>query len=316
MSDDKQSREQSPFLCPRCDSNLIGDYERGELICPRCGYVSEDRAEDHGPEWKALDAEDRIKKVRVGAPLTLTLHDYGLSTEIGNGLRDSRGRALDPYMRNSVGNMRRWQTRVRASSSQERGISNALGKMNEMSSTMNLPRSVLETAAHIYRIAVKMRVARSKSVIGITAASLYLACRKCGVGRSLKEVARSARVDERSLARYYRFVLREVEKEYVPPPSVQKYISKLVNIAKIDPKVERLALQLAGQTNNSSISGGKSPAGLAAAYVYVSSVMLSRHIPQRELAECAEVTEVTVRNRCREILDSFRIRQKLKPVAA
>ena len=93
---------------------------------------------------------------------------------------------------------------------------------------------------------------------------------------------------------------------------MEKYISKLVNNEKINSRVERLALELAGRTNESEISSGKTPAGLAAAYVYIASVMCGEHIPQREIAEFAEVTEVTVRNRCREILDKFTIRQKLR----
>ena len=315
MTEKPQTDGFSPYLCPTCNSGLIGDLDRGEFVCPNCGFVSSDHAEDQGPEWKAMDTEDKIKRVRAGSPLTLTLHDYGLTTEIGSELRDSRGRALDPYMRSSVESMRRWQTRVRTTTSSERVVSHALSKINEVSDALNLPKSVVETAAHIYRTAVKMKVAKSKSIMGITGASVYLACRKCGVGRTLKEVARKAAIDERTLAKYYRFVLREVERAYVPPPTVRKYISKLVNVAKIDPKVERLALQLADLTNNTTMAGGKAPAGFAAAYVYMSSVMLSRHIPQRELAEYAEITEVTVRNRCREILDGFHIRQKLKPVA-
>ena len=107
-------------------------------------------------------------------------------------------------------------------------------------------------------------------------------------------------------------MIKEVEKTYVPPPSLEKYISKLVNITKIDPKVERLALYLMRKTADSKTFGGKAPAGLAAAFVYISSVLLGERVPQREIAEAAEVTEVTVRNRSREILDRFYIRQILK----
>jgi transcription initiation factor TFIIIB Brf1 subunit/transcription initiation factor TFIIB len=41
--------------------------------------------------------------------------------------------------------------------------------------------------------------------------------------------------------------------------------------------------------------------------------MVGAHLPQREVAEFAEVTEVTVRNRCREILDNYVIRQEFMP---
>ncbi|MBI3858841.1 MAG: transcription factor IIB [Thaumarchaeota archaeon] len=298
--------------CPVCGNKLIGDLEKGEQVCPSCGYVTFAPA-DEGPEWKAMDLEEKNKRVRVGAPTTLSLHDFGLTTEISRTMRDSHGRYLDPAMRATVEKMRKWQSRTRTINSEERGLSNVLSKINELCESLNLPDNVAETAAQIYRTSAKMKVAKSKSIIGMTAATVYLACRKCGVSRTLKEVARASGMEKGSVARYFRLVLKEVEKEYVPPPSVEKYISKLINTAKIDARVEHLALKLSGSTADSKISSGKAPAGLAAAYVYLSSVMIGQHIPQREVAEAAEVTEVTVRNRCREILDNFVIRQEFGP---
>ncbi|MCL5672540.1 MAG: transcription factor IIB [Nitrososphaerota archaeon] len=295
--------------CPVCGNRLIGDSEKGEQVCPTCGYVTLAPA-DSGPEWKAMDLEDKNKRVRVGAPTTLALHDFGLTTEIGRTMRDSHGKYLDPTMRATVEKMRKWQSRSRTINSEERGLSNVLSKISELCDALNLPDNVAETAAQIYRTSAKKKVAKSKSILGMTAATVYLACRKCGVSRTLKEVARASGMEKGSVARYFRLVLKEVEKEYVPPPSVEKYISKLVNIAKIDARVERLALTLSRKTSDSRISSGKAPAGLAAAYVYLSSVMVGEHLPQREVAEFAEVTEVTVRNRCREILDNYVIRQE------
>ena len=298
--------------CPDCGGRLVGDAEKGEQVCPNCGCVTFAPA-DAGPEWKAMDLQEKAKRVRVGSPTTLALQDMGLTTEIGRSGRDSRGNSIDPTMRATIEKMRKWQSRSRTNSSEERGLAIVLAKITELCQSLSLPDNVAETAAQIYRISARMKVAKSKSVIGMTAATVYLACRKCGVSRTLKEVARAARMDKGSVARYYRLVLKEVEKEYVPPQSVDKYISKLINMAKINPKVELVALTLSRQTRDSKISSGKAPAGLAAAYVYLSSVLVGEHIPQREVAEFAEVTEVTVRNRCREILDNFVIRQVFEP---
>lgn len=305
-SDDGQFRTS----CPVCGNRLIGDAEKGERVCPTCGYVTYAPA-DEGPEWKAIDLEEKNKRVRVGSPTTLALHDMGLTTEISATMRDSHGKHLDPAMRATVEKMKKWQSRIRTINSEERGLSNVLSKISELCDNLNLPQNVAETAAQIYRTSARMKVAKSKSILGMTAATVYLSCRKCGVSRTLKEVARAAGLEKGTVARYFRLVLKEVEKEYIPPPSVEKYISKLINMAKIDPRVEHLALTLSRQTNDSKISSGKAPAGLAAAYVYLSSVMLGQHLPQREVAEFAEVTEVTVRNRCREILDNYVIRQEL-----
>jgi transcription initiation factor TFIIB len=308
----EREKDRDSFRCPHCNRSLIGDADKGELVCSNCGFVAQDHHEDQGPEWKALDLEEKDKRVRVGSPRTLALHDYGLTTEIGDGMKDSHGNPLTPYMRQNIEKMRKWQSRVRTLSSEERGLSTVLSKINEISTILHLPKTVAETAAHTYRISVKKKVAKSKSIIGMTGASIYLSCRKCGVGRSLKEIARAAGVDKRTIAKHYRLMIKEVEKTYVPPPSLEKYISKLVNITKIDPKVERLALYLMKKTVDSKTFGGKAPAGLAAAFVYISSVLLGERVPQREIAEAAEVTEVTVRNRSREILDRFYIRQILK----
>jgi transcription initiation factor TFIIB len=307
----RRNSEDSTFRCPNCRRPLIGDYDKGEVLCPKCGLVIIDHVQDMSPEWKALDPEDKLKRVRVGAPRTLALHDFGLTTEIGESPHYPGG-SINPYMKASLENMRKWQRRIRTSSSQERGLSDVLTRISEISENLSLPDSIIETAAHIYRTSAKMKFAKSKSIIGMAAASVYLACRKCGIGRTIKEVAKAANIDKGAVAKYYRLIIRETENDYVPPHPVQKYISKLVNTAKIDPKVERLALNLATEMKDSKISSGKAPAGLAAAYIYISAVMEGQHLPQREIAEIAEVTEVTVRNRCREILDNFTIKQRLK----
>ena len=295
-----------------CGKFLVGDSDKGELICSSCGFVIEDYNQYRGPEWKTVDREEKEKRVRVGAPQTFLLHDLGLTTEIGDGTKDSHGRSLSPYMRMSVKSMRKWQSRIRIISSEERNLSMVLSKINEVSDALKLPKTVTETAAHAYRILAKKKVTKSRSILGMAVAAIYLACRKFETGRSLKEVAKAVGVDKRTVAKYYRFMLKQSEKEYIPPTSVGRYVSKLVNIIKIDPKVERLALNIMSETFCSKTFDGKAPAGLAAAFVYISSVLLGERAPQREIAEAAEVTEVTVRNRSREILNNFLIRQRLK----
>lgn len=308
---DQGNELNSKSRCVSCGSFLIGDSFKGEIICPACGVVASEQLVDAGPEWKAVvEPEDKAKRIRVGSPRTVTLHDFGLSTIIGNDMKDSQGQFFDKKGRNQYYNLKKWQSRIRTTSS-ERTLQGVLMKINEVSRKLNLPNNVIETAAQIYRDSARLKVARSKSIIGMTAASVYLACRKCEIGRSIKDVAYAANTEQRIVGKYYRLILKEVETNYIAPPSVWKYISKLVNTAKIDIRVERLALKLATKTDDCRISSGKAPAGLAAAYVYLSSVMLGVRLPQREIAEVAEVTEVTIRNRCREILAHFTITQSL-----
>ena len=146
----------------------------------------------------------------------------------------------------------------------------------------------------------------------MAAASIYLACRKCGTSKSMREISDVSGLPKPTIAKYYRLILKDVEQEHVPLHPLQGYISKLVNKAELDPKIQLCAIRMANQINDTKLTSGKSPAGIAAAFVYISSVMLGEKIPQREIAEYADVTEVTIRNRTREILDRYTIRQIIK----
>ncbi|MBA4459364.1 MAG: transcription factor IIB, partial [Nitrosopumilaceae archaeon] len=66
----------------------------------------------------------------------------------------------------------------------------------------------------------------------------------------------------------------------------------------------------------SSITDGKAPNGIAAAYLYVASVLLGQSILQRDVSTIAGVTEVTIRNRCKEILTSYKLKIALRPTLA
>ena len=95
--------------------------------------------------------------------------------------------------------------------------------------------------------------------------------------------------------------------------AIDNYISKLANIAKIDTKIERLALEIAQKTNNNFFSDGKAPNGLAAAYIYLASVLLGVNLLQIDVSNFAGVTEVTIRNRFKDILNNFKLVVNAKP---
>jgi transcription initiation factor TFIIB len=95
--------------------------------------------------------------------------------------------------------------------------------------------------------------------------------------------------------------------------AIDNYISKLANIAKIDTKIERLALEIAQKTNNNFFSDGKAPNGLAAAYIYLASVQLGINLLQIDVSNFAGGTEVTIRNRCKDILNNFKLVVNAKP---
>jgi transcription initiation factor TFIIB len=96
--------------------------------------------------------------------------------------------------------------------------------------------------------------------------------------------------------------------------AIDHYIAKLANMSRIDSKVERLAIEIAHKSNSHLLVDGKSPNGIAAAYIYLAAILLGVNLLQIDLSSLAGVTEVTIRNRCKDILTNFRVAITVRPM--
>ena len=311
-----------PQSCPECQSSLVDDVQNGEIICSGCGVVVADQMVDYGPETKSANLEDRMKLARATGQTTYSQHDLGITTEISISTKDFSGKTINREVANQMNNLRKWQQRVRVSSPRERRLANVLSKMGETCDGLNLSRNVLETASMIYRNLDGHVDVKGKSVSSITAATIYMACKQCDVVRSLEEICRGicAPKDVKSktklAAKYYRTMVMEMGQVNAPVLTMDKYISKIANMTQTEVRVERLALEIAEKTKDSNISDGKAPNGIAAAYLYVASVLLGQNVLQRDVSSIAGVTEVTIRNRCKEILTCYKLKITLRPSLA
>ena len=306
--------------CPECNTNLIEDAGKGECFCPSCGYVVMEQIEDFGPEGISSDLEERMKNSRSGSPMSYSLHDLGLRTEIAYSFKDFNGKPIDSAVAEQMQGIRRWHSRIRVASPKERRLSNVLSKINETCSALNLPKLIVETASMIYRNYENQNAAKGKSVACMAAATVYLACKRCLVIRSLEEIVEAtgaSNADNSYLklaSKYYRMLVMDIGGINMPRLSIDHYISKLANMAKIDVKVEKLAVDIAHMTEDHVLADGKAPNGLAAAYIYIASILLGVNVLQRDVSGLSNVTEVTIRNRCKDILTNFKLRIALKPV--
>ena len=306
--------------CSACESSLIDDIANGEIICSGCGIVVAEQMEDHGPEVKSTRLEDKMKLARATGQTTYSQHDLGIATEISMGSKDFSGKSINSEIASQMNNIRKWQKRVRISSSRDRRLSNVLGKISEVSQNCSLPKNVVETASKIYRsLDGKDIQVKGKSVLSISAAVIYLACKQCAIVRSLEEIIQAttpmkeAKAKVKLASRYYRTLVMELGTVTAPVLTMDKYISKIANMTNTDTRVERLALEIAVKTKNRSITDGKAPNGIAAAYLYVSSILLGQSILQRDVSSVSGVTEVTIRNRCKEILSNSKLKLTLRP---
>jgi len=291
--------------CPECGSKkLMSDHRCAEIVCMNCGFVITEKIADRGPEWRAFTNEQRAKRTRVGAPLTYTIHDKGLSTMIDWHDRDVYGRSLPRGQKAQIYRLRKWHRRIRVSDATERNLAFALSEMSKIGNNLNLPKNILETAAVIYRKALKERVTRGRSIQGITAAAIYLACRQCKLARTLEEIAQASTMKKKEVGRSYRFLINKLN-THVAPVKPSQYIAKFSNQLMMQGKTEEIAHKILAAAKELRLTSGRGPAGMAAATCYISSVLTGERRTQREVAEVAQVTEVTIRNRYKELVESL-----------
>ena len=280
------------------------DYDSAEVVCMECGHVLSMRIADRGPEWRAFTREQREKRSRTGAPTTYTIHDKGLSTVIDWHDRDIYGKKFAAGQKAQIYRLRKWQRRIRVSDAMERNLAFALSEITKIANGLSLPKSIFETASVIYRKAVKERLIRGRSIHGISAASVYIACRQCGLARTLEEIAKASNVSKREVGRSYRFLVRELD-YFIPPVKANQYVSKFSNQLAMQGKTEEIANKILVMARDLRLTSGRGPTGIAAAASYIAAVLVGERRTQREIAEIAKVTEVTIRNRYKELVDTM-----------
>ena len=301
-SDERES-EREQQRCPECGGNLVTDDERGETVCTECGLVVDEDQIDPGPEWRAFDAKEKDEKSRVGPPTTKTMHDKGLSTNIGWQDKDAYGNSLGSRQRKKMQRLRKWNERFRTRDSKERNLKQALGEIDRMASALGLPDNVRETASVIYRRALDEDLLPGRSIEGVATSALYAAARKAGTPRSLDEISSVSRVAKDEIARTYRYVVRELNLE-IQPADPKSYVPRFVSDLDVSEEVERRARDLLDTATEKGIHSGKSPVGLAAAAVYAAALLSNEKVTQSEVSEVADISEVTIRNRYHELLQA------------
>ncbi|WP_394357492.1 transcription initiation factor IIB [Methanobrevibacter sp.] len=294
-------------VCPDCGStNLTIDSGRAEISCKRCGLVIQESIMDRGREWRAFDKDQVNKRARTGAPMKFAISDKGLTTDIDWKNRDIHGNSIPERNQSQIYRLRKWNKKLRISGTGERNLALALSELDRQSSRLGIPRSVREDTALIYREAARKNIVRGRSIEGMVAASVYTACRRCGVPRTLDEVSQASKITKKKIGKNYRFLARELKIKLMPT-SPADYVPRFASKLGLSGITEAKAIEIIQKLYNNGLITGREPTGIAAASLYVASVLSGEKKTQRDVAEIAGVTEVTIRNRYKELSEQLDI---------
>jgi len=294
-------------ICKICNIEKLAvtDPETGEIICRNCGAVILDKIEESDYDWFSLSSEEINNKTRTGAPTSLARHDRGLYTVIGLENRDAAGNEIDTIMRSKMEKLRMWDARTQASSSRNRGLRQAFSQLSLLKDKLGLSDAIVEKTAYIYRKAQEKRLTRGRTILGILAAAIYIACRELGIPKTLKEIAMVSNSKPKEIAQDYRLLYFKLGLK-IPITDPIRCVTKVASRAKVNEITKRHAINMMRSVMAEEKSAQKNPMGLAAAVLYLSCLKYGqKEVTQTSISRAAGITEVTLRNTCKDLKKSI-----------
>ena len=302
------------MICSDCGSaEIYQDLATGEQTCMHCGLVIDELNVDPSLREKIFGFEGE-SKLRHGEFVTPNKTEY---------VRGSMIHIMDIHNQNIVdGNdrakmyrLRKEQLKAVNNGTQNRNIKLAMTTLSFTTNKLEghgikIPEHIEQEAGRIYRKALALELVRGRSIDGIMSASLYAACRVHGFSITLSDVSRAIELDKNEVARCYRLLITEFEKKGkkldVKLDKIKPYLNLVISQLRLVGDVERRCLEVLEMCIDRKLSHGKRPNGMASAIVYhVAKVEMGYNVTQKEIADIAKVTEVTLRNRYHEILEKI-----------
>ncbi len=288
-------------VCPECGSTkLRKDSEKGEIVCQQCGLIVSEDEMDFGKEWRSFDSDGFEDVARTGSPMKYVKLNKGLVTVIDRRGADARGNKLSSKSKAQMYRLIKWHKRASISSSMQRNLSIALTELRRVASYLNIPEQLVEAAALLYRKTVKKGLIRGRLIEAVVAAVLYTVCRTYQVPRTLNEMAEASGLTKKEIGRTYRFLVRELKLE-VPLTNPIHYIPRFASELNLSGEVQEEGRKILEDAIGKGLISGRGPTGVAAAAVYIAGLLKGERRTQKEVANVAGVTEVTIRNRYREL---------------
>jgi transcription initiation factor TFIIB len=283
-------------VCSRIHT-AITDPESGEVICSNCGFVlAEKDPELDNMDGHAFATEESYKRARAGAPISTTRYDKGLATVIGKISRDAHGRSLDSNMHSTFKRLKTWDTRTQLSSPTAKNLQKAFFELEMLKDKLGLSDALIEITARIYRKVEGRGLVRGRTIPGMLAAAVYVACRETGTPRTLKDLAKTSNIKRKHLARSIRLLTFELGIN-APIFDPMKCIIRIGNSTNVTERTRRRAFKIMNELlRRKTFTSGKDPMGLAATILYLACEETREYKTQNELAKAAGVSAATIRN--------------------
>jgi transcription initiation factor TFIIB len=296
--------DQDNLLFNECCENPCIEERDGNKVCLNCGLIV---ARTYvGNERRAYTIEE-IQSRRRTEP---RWRDFGPRTMLPTTKTDSKGKSIGPKEQALFSRLSKIQNSL--ISSIERNFWEAKPKLKMLTSKLNIPEYISETAWKIYSIVAKKKLTMGRSINGFIAGSLYAAIRVHDFPRLLDEVCEASLTPRRTVHRSLAMIIREVLPQLglrYQPITAESLVFRFGNELDLPMNIQKCAIDMLREASENGLKRtGKDPKGLAAACIYIAAKDGSIRKTQSLVADIAKITEVTLRSRAKQIKSKLSIK--------
>ena len=278
----------------------VTDAMTGEITCGNCGVVLSDNAIDFGPENAAQTTDEYQSSARTGQKISLKMADMGLSTLIQVQDRDSSGKTLSGYNKQSFHRLRMWDRNSRYALAKQSYIK-AFTFLDGIRSKLGLPEHVVEKSAYLFRKVEQKKLLTGRSNQSVLCAVVYIACRITDTPRTLNDIADAAGIKKKVIQRVYRLLSANLDDVQSASYSPTEFVERISSKVMVSEKTKRDARKILEFGHKRGITSGKHPMSMAAAAVYLAIQDNHEKVSQTRIAHASGISTVTIRNRVKEL---------------
>ena len=292
-------------ICDSC-SSAVCFTDDGFLTCTnqKCGIVYRDVL-DQGAEWRYYGADDNQSSdpTRCGMPVNplLVESSYGCKV-MCDGATSYEMRKFRRYTE--------WQSMPY----REKAQYDEFQCITIIAHNGGLPKIIVDEALRYHKKISEFKTYRGLNRDGIILASTYIACRKHGCPRTIKEIATIFNLDNTSATKGCKnaiTIINELEHEFEnsdktnfsktkPEAFIERYCSRL----NMNGELTKLCQFVATRIEKQNLIPENTPHSIAAGIIYFVSQICKLNVCKKDVNRVTEISEVTI-NKCFKKLEHY-----------
>jgi transcription initiation factor TFIIB len=215
-------------------------------------------------------------------------------------------------MQNKIDKLRIWEQRTRFINPKDRNLKYAFDKLNNIKHKLGLSNTIVEKSFYLYKKASSLGLVQGRTTEGILSSAIYLACKELETPKTLKEISDITNVKIKSISKYSRLLIFELDLKPIPVIDPIKCIVKIANNLNLEEKIKHKAIKIMKEVMREEIHVGKNPLSIAASTIYaVCKTREENDKTQLEIANSADISAVVVRDRYNDIIDKVNLQQMI-----